>query len=85
MNMNVHIERVLLEGVALSAAQRQALQVAIEVHLARLLGSGSDLLRSNGDGGANVAATRTSFEVGDARPVLLGRQIAASIRQRIKP
>jgi hypothetical protein len=38
MNVNVHIERLVLEGVPLAANRRAALQTAVEAELARLIG-----------------------------------------------
>jgi hypothetical protein len=79
MNVNLHIERLVLEGIDLEPAQRPVLQAAVEVELGRLLaagGIGADLA-----GGRAVPAVRASgFEMsseGDA--VRLGRQIAGSV------
>lgn len=37
MNIRLHIERLILDGVALSAAERPHLQAAMEMELGRLL------------------------------------------------
>lgn len=37
MNIQVHIERLILDGIALSAAERPRLQAAVETELGRLL------------------------------------------------
>jgi hypothetical protein len=37
MNVQLHIERLILDGVALSAAERPRFQAAVEMELGRLL------------------------------------------------
>lgn len=50
MNINLHIERLVLDGIPLSPGERPLLQAAVEAELTRLLLNGglSDALQSGG-------------------------------------
>lgn len=79
MNVDVRIERLVLDGVALPPAQRPALRAAVEAELARLLAAGglSPALRA---GGTVPRAPGGAIElVRDAHPAQLGRQIARAV------
>ncbi|HWQ68353.1 MAG TPA: hypothetical protein VN494_00120 [Patescibacteria group bacterium] len=79
MNINIHIERLVLEGISLSPAEQPLLQAAVEAELTRLLASGglSDTLQL---GGAlyNVRATGLQL-ANDWNPAQLGAQIAGAV------
>ena len=79
MNINVNIERLVLEGVSVPPSQRPLLQAAVEAELARLLtaeGLGSGL-RSGGAVPRVLGGTiQLSFE---GNPTLLGQQIAQAV------
>lgn len=79
MNVNLHIERLVLDGLELDPAKRDSFKSGIERELTALLtagGIGSQL-------SAGVAVPRIdgpSFQVQrDNSPLQLGRQIAGSI------
>lgn len=79
MKINLHIDRLVLEGIDLPHAQRPVLQTAVEAELGRLLaegGIGADLA-----GGGAVPSVRASgFEMGaDGNPDQLGTRIARSV------
>jgi hypothetical protein len=79
MNVNLHIERLILEGIDLDPAERPLLQAALEAELGRLLtegGVGTDLA----GGGAVPSVRAGGFEMsGERDPVRLGQQIAGSV------
>ncbi len=79
MNVSLHIERLVLEGIDLPHAERPLLQEALQAELGRLLaegGIGGDLAA-----GVMVPAVRANgFEMsGEGGPVRLGQQIAGSV------
>jgi hypothetical protein len=79
MNVNLHIDRLILDGIDLDPAQRPALQAAVEAELGRLLsegGVGADFA----GGGAVPSVKAGGFEMGgDGNPQQLGAQIARSV------
>lgn len=79
MNINLHIERLVLEGISVDSHQRPMLKATIETELRRLLtqhGIASDFKSR-----AAVNIIRTdSIEVGEKdEPSHLGRQLAQSV------
>ena len=79
MNVRLHIERLVLEGIDLSPAERPLLQEALQAELGRLLAEGGI-----GDGlaaGVMVPAVRANgFEMSrEGDPIRLGQQIAGSV------
>jgi len=85
MNIHVHIENLILDGLPLEAAHGPAVQAAVEAELTRLLGVGS-LETSLRPGGARPSVP--SEEIHLARhdtPAILGRQIGGAIYQSLRP
>jgi len=79
MNVRLHIDRLVLDGVSVSAAGRPRLQAAIESELARLIAAGGispELTR--GIAVPSVRAPQMALAP-DARPAQLGVQIARSV------
>ena len=79
MNVNLHIERLILDGIDVEPAHRPILQASLERELGRLIargGVGSELAA----GGAvpSVKAGRFEFS-GTGNPRQLGRQIARAV------
>lgn len=78
MKVNLHIDRLVLEGIDLDHAQRPHLQAAVEAELGRLLAE-----RGVGNlaaGGAVPSVRTEGFEIGaDGGPGRLGTQIAQSV------
>ncbi|MGN6813309.1 MAG: hypothetical protein ACTHMP_20775 [Thermomicrobiales bacterium] len=79
MNVRIHIERLVLEGVPVTHAQGSALRAAVEAELTRLLAAG-DLAPGLQAGGAlrRVVAPAIALP-GDPAPEYLGRQIARAV------
>lgn len=79
MNIDLHIERLILEGVPLGHSQRPALQAAIEAELVNLLtadGLAPGLLA----GGAMPDMRGGSIQLtGESDPTHLGQQIAQAV------
>lgn len=79
MNVKLHIDRLVLDGIDLKGAQRSVLQAAIEAELARLLMEGG-VGESWAAGGAVPALRADGFQISSAgSPVRLGQQIARSV------
>jgi hypothetical protein len=79
MNINVNIERLILDGISVSHAQRPLLQAAVEAELGRLLAEGGlgTELRS---GGAVPSVPATAIQLSpDGNPTQWGQQIAQSV------
>lgn len=78
MNINLHIERLVLDGVDIAPGQRHLLQASVETELTRLLtdrGLAANLAQS-------VALPRLStngMRLMGNNPTQLGQQIAQSV------
>jgi len=75
MNINLHIERLILDGIDLGPAQRQQLRAAVEQELVRLLGAGTPLTQI---GGAVPSISTPAIEQHN-NPKEFGKQIAGSV------
>jgi hypothetical protein len=79
MNINVSIERLILDGLPLTHSQRPLLQAAVEAELARLLAAGG-LATTLQAGGAVPTIPVGSIQVqNDSNPNTLGQQIARTV------
>lgn len=84
MNLEVRIERLVLEGIALTPEQRPRVQAALEAELARLLAEGG-LAPALLAGGALPPLPADSFTLsGDGDPTQLGQQIAQAVYGGLK-
>ncbi len=79
MNIEVHIERLVLDGIDIPPGQRPAVQAAVEAELARLLTAGG--MKSELLGGAALPSVRVSpvAEPYHRNPAKLGQQIAQAV------
>jgi hypothetical protein len=79
MKINLHIERLVLDGLAVEPQQRAALKAALEAELAGSLAQSG--IASGLQGGGSFAAVRAAaINVGERNePAQLGQQIAQSI------
>jgi hypothetical protein len=79
VNVNLHIDRLILDGIDLDPSQRPALQAAVEAELGRLLTEGG--IGANLAGGGAVPSVKAGgFEMGgEGSPSQLGQQIARSV------
>ena len=79
MNVNLHIERLVLDGVDIAPNQRHVLRAAVEAELGRLInrgGVGGDI--AGGGAVPNVAGRSIQLQRENA-PGELGRQIAGAV------
>jgi hypothetical protein len=81
MNINIHIERLILDGVDVPYAQRPVLQAALESELARLVGEGG-IAPGLASGGAfpRVRVPGAGITISsEGGPAALGQQIAQAV------
>lgn len=81
MNAQIHIDRLVLDGLDVPYAQRPALQAALESELARLVSEGGITPGLAGSGGSLARVAGGSIELGEGSsdPTALGGQIARAI------
>jgi hypothetical protein len=77
--VNVHIERLILEGLIVAARDRAALGAALEGELARLIADGGLPARLAGGGTVPSLPAAAIQLSGDNDPAQLGRQIAGAV------
>jgi hypothetical protein len=79
MKINLHIERLVLDGLSLAPGQGDIVRAAVESELARLLGEGG-MAPAAQEGialpGLRVSAINLSADSG---PAQIGQQIAQSV------
>ena len=79
MNVNLHIERLILHGVDLDPAQRQQLQASVQTELTHLLSTGG-LATQLTRGGALPSMVSSGLQLTRGNnSVELGRQIAGAV------
>jgi hypothetical protein len=81
MNLHVHIERLILDGLPLTRDQGAGVQAAVEMELSRLLGTGpgeiSPELRA---GGAMPSVRAAALSLADTNcPTQIGHRIARTL------
>jgi hypothetical protein len=79
MNIVVHIERLILDGVPVPQSQRAKLLTAIEAELARLLATGGLAVALLEDGAVVRMPEGVIQLTSDGDPNKLGRQIARAV------
>lgn len=79
MSINLHIERLILEGLPMASGQGGQLQQAVQKELAGLLETGAlqDAWRS--DGNVHRLQTKDIGVAQEISPARLGEQIAAAV------
>jgi hypothetical protein len=83
MNINVSIERLVLDGLPMSRSQEVLVQEAVETELARLLAKQG---LSHSSAGAVPHLSANSIHVtDDSKPAQLGHQIARAIHGTLTP
>jgi hypothetical protein len=79
VNVKLHIDRLVLDGIAVEPSQRPILQAALEAELGRLLAEGG-VGESWAAGGAVPSLKADGFQMNSERnPAQLGRQIAGAV------
>ena len=83
MNVNLHIERLVLDGLPLAASQGAQLRLAVERELARMLAENGLSAQWRGGGAAPQTPVQQFGLAPDARPAAIGRSIAQSVYRGI--
>jgi hypothetical protein len=84
MSINLHIERLILDGLFESHAEGPVIGTAMETELARLLADGG--LKSDIQSGGAFPSVRVStVQLPQAKAVPLGQQIARAVYHGIGP
>jgi hypothetical protein len=78
MNINLHIERLVLDGVNIAAGQRHLLRASMEAELTRLLTDGG-LAPGLAQGVALPRLSASAMQLTGNNPAQLGWQIAQSV------
>ena len=78
MNINLHIERLILDGVDIAPGQRHLLQANVTTELTRLLNNGG-LAHNLAEGVALSRMSTSDIQLTDNKPMELGQQIAQSV------
>ena len=78
MNINLHIERLVLDGVNIDPHQRPLLQKALQTELTRLL-TERGLSSSLAQGASMPKLSTADMQLTGNNPAQLGRQIAQSV------
>jgi hypothetical protein len=83
MKINLHIDRLILDGVNIRPGQRHLLQASVEAELARLLMEGG-ISPNLTNGGAVPGVPAKAIQLGSQKElsnssVQIGRQIAQSV------
>ena len=83
MNIELQVERLILDGLAISPRHSENLKAAIEAELTRLL-SADGLSGGLSRGGSVAHLPRSSIQItSDANPTGLGQQIATAVHGQI--
>lgn len=83
MNINLHIERLVLDGINIAPDQSHLLQTSVATELKRILAEGG--LSSDLAQGTNLSClSGSSIQINEGgKPAQLGRQIAQSVYEGI--
>jgi len=79
MNINIHIERMILDGLPISHIQRPLLQAAVEAELARLLAADGLAPNLQADRALPYVPGGSMQLESDGNPKILGQQIAQAV------
>jgi hypothetical protein len=83
LNIELNIERLVLDGLAATPRERAQIRAAVETELSRLLSEGG-LAHELAGGGAMPAINAGNVQiVGDHNPRQLGEQIARAVYEGI--
>jgi hypothetical protein len=83
MNITVHIDRLILEGISLAHSQRPRLQATVEAELVRLLAT-NGLASNLQTHGSWPSLTAAPIELQNTNePIQLGKQIAQAVYRGI--
>jgi hypothetical protein len=84
MSINLHIERLILDGLSENHTEGPIIGAAVEAELARLLAAGG-LAPGFQSGSAWSSLPVSAVQLTASKPVLLGQQIARTVYHGIGP
>jgi hypothetical protein len=79
MNVNLHVERLILDGMDIPSRQQPAFQEAVIMELTRLITEGSLQLRLEADSAIHEMPAGTVQLSNGNEPTELGQQIARAV------
>jgi hypothetical protein len=79
MNVNLHIERLVLDGLELERGHEPALRAALEAELTRLIADGGAANLISAETVPRLSAPGIETAAGGGDPTHLGRSIARSV------
>jgi hypothetical protein len=79
MNINIHIERLILDGLPITHSQRPLVQASVEAELARLLATDGLASRLQAGGALPNIPGGSIHLTSDGNPHKLGQQIAQAV------
>jgi hypothetical protein len=79
MNINLHIERLILDGLPIGSGQGALVQAAVEAELARLLVQGGIATSLQSDGAVPSVRADAIQLTAQSTPAQMGQQIAQSV------
>ncbi len=85
MNINVHIERLILDGLPVTTAQGPLVQAAVESEISRLLGADGLSASLRVRGALPSVAGGTILLRSKQGPMDLGKQIATAVSSALGP
>jgi hypothetical protein len=83
MKINLHIERLVLDGLPIGPHQGPLVQAAVETELTRLFAAEEMRSQLNFSSGATPQVTAPGIQVLNENPVSLGEQVARSVHGSI--
>ena len=78
MTINLHIERLVLDGINIAPSERHLLHISVTTELAHMLNSGG-LAGNLIEGQASSRLSAEEIQLTDIQPKQLGHQIAQSV------
>src|SRR5215472_11220111 len=85
MNLTIHIERLVLDGLPLGAHQASLVRAAIEAELAKLFCEQSHFVTTRGSATLSRLESNAVHFTHNAEPSAIGEQIAQAIHSSISP
>lgn len=77
MNIRLHIDRVVLDGLEISRLDAESVRQGLEVELTHLLQAGG--VHSNLRGGSAIPSLRVGTGLPESNPDALGTQVAQAV------
>jgi hypothetical protein len=85
MNINLYVERLVLDGLPITRSQGVLVQAAVEAELAQLLSDGG-LASTLLSGGALPSVRAGAIQLtGESHPTQIGQQVARAVYGGLRP